>query len=278
MTGQKEMANILQQQFCSVFSDPNNVDTSAPTFNVPPIVTKDTEIVQTQEDIEEAISEIKLDSAPGPDGIPAILLKRCASTLSLPIYLLWSESMRTGVVPKFYKTGYISSLFKKGSRCEAGNYRPVTLTSHIVKVFERVVRKHMVNYLEDNSLLTDKQHGFRSGRSCLTQILDHFDDIYEGFTRGEDTDFILFINDLEQVVLLSKVSFFADDTRVSKRIGCHDDCLMLREDLYHILEWSRNNNMKLHEQKFELLNHQQGRTCFTLSRKSETSELWYRMI
>ena len=327
VTDQKEMANILQQQFCSVFSDPDNLDTSTPTFNVPPIVTKDTEIVLTQEDIEEAISEIKLDSAPGPDGIPAILLKRCASTLSLPIYLLWSESMRSGVVPKFYKTGYISPLFKKGSRCEAGNYRPVTLTSHIVKVFERVVRKHMVNYLEDNSLLTDKQHGFRSGRSCLTQMLDHFDDIYEGFTRGEDTDsiyldyakafdkvdlnllvlklrrygfhnklidwiesflsdreqvvvlngihsdiakvlsgvpqgsvlgpllFILFINDLEQVVLSSKVSFFADDTRVSKRIGCHDDCLMLQEDLYRILEWSRNNNMKLHEQKFELLNH-----------------------
>ena len=96
--------------------------------------------------------------------------------------------MRSGIVPKFYKTGYISPLFKKGSRCEAGNYRPVTLTSHIVKVFERVVRKHMVNYLEDNSLLTDKQHGFRSGRSCLAQMLDHFDDIYEGFTRGEDTD------------------------------------------------------------------------------------------
>ena len=67
--------------------------------------------------------------------------------------------------------------------------------------------------------------------------------------------FILFINDLEQVVLSSKVSFFADDTRVSKRIGCYDDCLMLQEDLYRILEWSRSNNMKLHEQKFELLNH-----------------------
>ena len=91
VTDQKEMANILQQQFCSVFSDPNHLDTSAPTFNVPPIVTRDTEIVLTLEDIEEAISEIKLDSAPGPDGIPAILLKRCASTLSLPIYLLWSE-------------------------------------------------------------------------------------------------------------------------------------------------------------------------------------------
>ena len=67
--------------------------------------------------------------------------------------------------------------------------------------------------------------------------------------------FILFINDLEQVVTSSTVSFFADDTRVSKQIDCYADSLMLQEDLYSILDWSRRNNMKLHEQKFELLNH-----------------------
>ena len=327
VTERKELANILQQQFCSVYSDPNCPDTADPTFAVPPLISTDKEIVFTPDSIMEAISEIKLDSAPGPDGIPAILLKRCASSLSVPIYLMWSESMSSGIVPSFYKTGNVSPLFKKGSKCEAGNYRPVTLTSHVVKVYERVIRKHMVEYLEANSLLTDKQHGFRANRSCLTQMLGHFDDIYEGFTRGEDTDsiyldyakafdkvdlnllihklkkygfhgkliewiksflfdreqvvvlngvhsdiakvlsgvpqgsvlgpllFILFINDLEQVVASSRVSFFADDTRVSKQIGCFEDCELLQEDIYKILDWSRSNNMKLHEQKFELLNH-----------------------
>ena len=67
--------------------------------------------------------------------------------------------------------------------------------------------------------------------------------------------FILFINDLEMVVSSSRVSFFADDTRVSRLIGCTEDCLSLQTDLDNILEWSRQNNMKLHEQKFELLNH-----------------------
>ena len=69
--------------------------------------------------------------------------------------------MSSGIVPSFYKTGFVSPLLKKGSRCDLSNYRPVTLTSHIVKVYERVVRKHMVHYLETNNLLTDKQHGFR---------------------------------------------------------------------------------------------------------------------
>ena len=65
------------------------------------------------------------------------------------------------------------------------------MTSHVVKVYERVVRKHMVQYLEANNLLSDKQHGFRSNRSCLTQMLDHFDSFFEGFTQGNDTDPIL---------------------------------------------------------------------------------------
>ena len=67
--------------------------------------------------------------------------------------------------------------------------------------------------------------------------------------------FILLIRDLEQVVTSSTVSFFADDTRVSKQISCYEDCMLLQDDLYKILDWSLRNNMKLHEQKFELLNH-----------------------
>ena len=67
--------------------------------------------------------------------------------------------------------------------------------------------------------------------------------------------FILFINELEMAVSSSRVSFFADDTGVTKLVGCPEDCLALQADLDSILEWSRQNNMKLHEKNFELLNH-----------------------
>ena len=72
----------------------------------------------------------------------------------------------------------------------SGGVTSPSLKGSMVKVYERVIRKHMVHYLETNNLLTDKQHGFRLNRSCLTQMLNHFDDIFEGFTRGEDTDSI----------------------------------------------------------------------------------------
>ena len=81
-------------------------------------------------------------------------------------------------------------LHKKDSRAIAANYRPISLTSHVVKVFERVVRKKMVDYLELNDLICGKQHGFRSGRSCLTQLLHHFDDVLEALTENSDFDSI----------------------------------------------------------------------------------------
>jgi hypothetical protein len=126
--------------------------------------------VLTPESKEESICEIKLNSAPGPDGIPAIPLKICAASLSVPNHPLWSESMSSGIVQNFYETGYASPLFNNCSGFEAGNYKLLTLTSHVVKVYVGVIMKHMVEY----SLLTEKQHGFRSSRSCLTQMLDHF--------------------------------------------------------------------------------------------------------
>ena len=84
----------------------------------------------------------------------------------------------------------VLSQYKKGDRARAVNYRPISLTSHVIKIYERVLRKTMVNFIEDNNILCDNQHGFRSGRSCLTQMLSHFDDIMLGLLNGHDTDAI----------------------------------------------------------------------------------------
>ena len=137
--------------------------------------------------IREAILDIKSKSATGPDGIPAILLKNCCDALSIPIQLIWKKSLELGHVPDYYKVGYITPLYKKGRRAIPVNYRPVTLTSHIVKVFERVVRKHMMEYPESNKILSCRQHGFLAGRSCLSQQLSHFDKIYRGLVEDCDT-------------------------------------------------------------------------------------------
>ena len=185
----KEMANILQKQFTSVFSD-----TSASCKVVPEISTNSVSQLQfinfSGADIIAAIDEINENSSCADHNIPAIVLKKCKSVLCNPIKLLWQDSFATGQVPAFYKEQTIAPIYKKGSKSNAENYRPISLTSHVIKIFERILRKNLVSYLEENKSLFNKQHGFRPGKSCLSQLLSHIDDILNNALEGLETDVI----------------------------------------------------------------------------------------
>ena len=84
----------------------------------------------------------------------------------------------------------ISPVHKGGSRGVAKNYRPVALTSHIVKKFERVVRHSIVSHLESHGLLPSGQHGFRAMHSTLTQLLTYWDTMLSKLDDGGGADAI----------------------------------------------------------------------------------------
>ena len=91
------------------------------------------------------------------------------------------------------------------------NYRPIALTSHLVKTFEKVVRNYVVNFIEENDLFNNSQHGFRTGRSCLSQLLTHYDRIVEILESGSnvDTIYLDFAKAFDKVdhgILLKKLS------------------------------------------------------------------------
>ena len=98
--------------------------------------------------------------------------------------------MDSGDIPLKLKTANIIPIHKGGNRDVPKNYRPIALTSHLIKIFEKVVRRYLVNYLEDHGLMNDGQHGFRSGRSCLSQLLAHYDTILSGLEDGGGVDVV----------------------------------------------------------------------------------------
>nr|VZH94989.1 unnamed protein product [Spirometra erinaceieuropaei] len=91
--------------------------------------------------------------------------------MSKPLALIFQTSFVTGCLPSDWKSATITPLFKGGSRASANNYRPVSLTSICCKITEKIIKKALVQFLEQHHLLSDAQHGFRSGRSCLTNLL-----------------------------------------------------------------------------------------------------------
>ena len=184
----KQMANMLQDQYASVFSDPESNTNHKP--DQVPLISILEDIDFTCEDITAAIKEIGEFSACGNNDIPAIILKNCAEELSYPILQIWKDSMKSAHISPAFKAQHITPVFKKGSKAKAENYRPISLTSHIIKIFGRVVRKKIVAHLEANQILCKNQHGFQPGKSCLTQLLAHIDIILKNFLEGNDTDSI----------------------------------------------------------------------------------------
>ena len=113
----------------------------------------------------------------------------------------------------------ICPLYKGGSRSK--NYRPVALTSHLIKVFERVVRKAIVAHIDRLDLLPAGQHGCRSMRSTLTQLLTHWDSILDGLESGDGVDYVYLdfsraFDKVETGVLLHKLR----DGKILGKVGC----------------------------------------------------------
>ena len=65
----------------------------------------------------------------------------------------------------------MTTIFKKGSKKLASNYRPISLTSQVCKTMEKLIKGRITEHLNANSLINDSQHGFTAGRSCLTNLL-----------------------------------------------------------------------------------------------------------
>ena len=147
-------------------------------------------IVIDRNDIMEAPDNLSSKSAAGPDGVPAILLKNCKRSLADPLEILFRTFLSTGTIPSILKEAFVIPVHKGGERSSPANFHPVSLTSHIIKTMERIIRKSMVNHLEVHKKLNQSHHGFRSQRSCLSQLLEHHDTILSFLEEGENVDSI----------------------------------------------------------------------------------------
>ena len=85
---------------------------------------------------------------------------------------------------------FVIPIYKGGPKASPVNFRPVSLTSHIIKTMERVIRIFLVRHLEVHNKLNPNQHGFRSQRSCLSQLLEYHDEILSNLEEGNNVDSI----------------------------------------------------------------------------------------
>jgi hypothetical protein len=100
------------------------------------------ELIINEEMVLKQLNSLKIDKSPGPDELHPRLLKELAKSLTKPFGIIFNQSLRLKMIPKEWKKATISAIFKKGNRSMAGNYRPVSLTSAVCKLLEKIIRGH----------------------------------------------------------------------------------------------------------------------------------------
>ena len=89
----------------------------------------------------------------------------------VPLSILFNALILNSELPNDWKIAHISAIYKKGAKQLAENYRPVSLTSILVKQLESLVREEIIQHMKKLHLFSNKQFGFFSGRSTVLQVL-----------------------------------------------------------------------------------------------------------
>jgi len=186
--GDEEKANILGSYFSSVF-------TKEPDENVPELKQRQPNKEWQELDINERkiaklLQSLKPDKSPGMDGMHPLFLKELSNQLAKPLNIIFNKSKHERRVPDDWKKARISAIYKKGNKTLASNYRPVSLTSVICKVMEKLVTEHLINYFNNNKFFTKKQYGFIAGRSTSLQLLRVLEEWTEAVDNGKGVDCI----------------------------------------------------------------------------------------
>ena len=148
------------------------------------------------EDIISRLKRLKTNKSPGPDTIHPKILYETANEIAYPLKIIFECSFKGKQVPKDWNYANITPIYKKGSRSDVNNYRPVSLTSVVCKVMEAIIRDHIMSHFVSNKLFSNRQFGFIKGRSVTLQLLQILDQWTESLEEGGQVDVIY--TDLEK--------------------------------------------------------------------------------
>ena len=319
----EEMAELLNKYFASVYTEEDTSEIPDVAINYQgnePL--KKIEI--TEEIVKTKIKKLNQNKSPGPDGFHPRVIKELEEEITPHLCDIYKASLVQRKAVKDWKLQNIATVFKKGSKDEPGNYRPISLTSVPGKTLESIIADNIISHLESNRLIRDSQHGFRKGRSCLTNLLEFFHDMFSTYDKSRAIDilyldfkkafdkvphkrlmakvrslgiieevgdwiedwlsnrqqrvvingsssgwqkvtsgvpqgsvlgpllFIIYINDLE-LGLVSKISKFADDTKMGINADSDAAIKQLQNDLEKIGEWSLKWQMPFNLEKCKVM-------------------------
>ena len=167
------LAQKIQKRITHTRHLPPSIDYPVSLFLTP---TTPYEIIQT-------IGSLKLDSAPGIDNLNSRIFKLSKRELSCPISHIVNSSFKAGIFPDILKCAKVIPILKNGDKLNIDNYRPISLLSTLSKIIEKVVKKRLSKYLQENNIISNNQFGFREGMGTTDAIAEVTSVIYDNVDK-----------------------------------------------------------------------------------------------
>ncbi|TRZ19428.1 hypothetical protein HGM15179_007668 [Zosterops borbonicus] len=145
----------------------------------PPVIQK--------EAVREMLSCLNVYKSTGPDGIYPRGIRELADELAKPLSIIYQQTWLTSEVPDDWK---LDNMIPTRKKEDPGNYRPVSLTSAPNKIMEQFILRAIMQYLQDGQVIRPSQHGFRRGRSCLTNLVSFYDQLTRLVDAGKAVDVV----------------------------------------------------------------------------------------
>ena len=210
--------NLFARQFASVFTNSTVSvhETEAALRFVPENVCDINVTGFSEVEVQSAMKKLKPSAAAGPDGIPSLVLKNCACSLSEPLKIIFNQSLAQETFPDVWKKSYIFPVFKKGNKSDISNYRGITSLCAGSKLFEILIgetlQRRVAHYI------ATEQHGFQPGRSINTNLLEFTSFCIQHIEHGAQidtvyTDIKAAFDRVDHSLLLAKL----------KRVGAADN-------------------------------------------------------
>jgi hypothetical protein len=183
ITDDKTKADMFNEFFCSVFVEDNGI-----ALPDEPLPAQQLTWVDFDENVVLShLQKLKPKLSSGPDGLPQLVLQELGEAIATPLSYIFNLSFRKSKLPDEWKIAKIIPIHKKALKSKVSNYRPVSMLSSPDKVMESIVCGKLVEFLENNSIFSQHQFGFRKKRSTVAQLLL----TYEDWTRAVDSGFLV---------------------------------------------------------------------------------------
>ena len=134
--------------------------------------------------IEKIIDQLDCKKAPGVDKIRVQDLKYVKKDISIVLAKFINLCIPSGIYPDELKRALIRPIFKQGCHLDYSNYRPVAILPAINKIVEKVIVGQIGTFLEQNTIISNSQHGFRRGRSTGTALTLFTDFVNNELDKG----------------------------------------------------------------------------------------------